>query len=221
MTESFTDYFRDEYFPRFLNLKENDLKAFVLEHYLVLSEKNEGRAATMVSAEENTAYDNMELIMENLHDIYSGSITASQLMAPGKFADAEEKKAARQEMREAENVFFCWELPVLLHEKYPHDEDFLRVIDHLDRRLSHPAKYLSSGDRRITRSAFLSMCLSDYITTLGDVENLDSFPELYRDFTDTVNPQLEAARFQPFQEKNLMDLYVLLSLYFYVVKNGV
>lgn len=109
---------------------------------------------------------------------------------------------------------------MLLHKKYPEDAAFLRVIDHLDKRLSRPEKNLASGERRITRSTFLSLCLSEYITTLEDVENIRSFPELYRDFLDTVNPQLEEARFQPFQEKNLMDLYILFSLYFYVVRNG-
>ncbi|MCD7864808.1 MAG: hypothetical protein LUG54_02065 [Clostridiales bacterium] len=105
MTEGFTDYFRDEYFRRFLEMEEDDLQAFILGNYRILSKENEGRSMIMVSAEENTAYDNVELIMENLNDIYGGTITASRLLALGKFEDAEEKSAVRRELRESEDVF--------------------------------------------------------------------------------------------------------------------
>lgn len=218
--ESFTDYFREEHFRTLMGLDEADLPDFITENYQILSENSEGRAATMIASEENAAYDNVELIMENLDAAYRVSIEANRMFALERFAHAGERREARRDARDSENKFFCWELPALLREKYPEDTDFLRVIDSLDRRLSHPERNISPEDRRVTRSTFLSLCLSDYIPVLEDVENIDSFPELYRDFLDRISPQLEDARFQTFQEKNLMDLYVLLSLYFYVIKNG-
>ncbi|MDO4322182.1 MAG: hypothetical protein Q4C61_06610 [Lachnospiraceae bacterium] len=73
--------------------------------------------------------------------------------------------------------------------------------------------------RRVSRSTLIAACMSYYVVKLQD-EEIESFSELYDDFTSSVNPILRECRFQPLSEKNILDMYVLLSLYFYIVENG-
>ena len=75
--------------------------------------------------------------------------------------------------------------------------------------------------KRITRSTFVSIYTSYYLSLLNERTGIESFRDLYDDFViDSINPMLEEARFQTFSEKNILDMYVLVSLYMYLVDNG-
>lgn len=70
-------------------------------------------------------------------------------------------------------------------------------------------------DKRITRSELISMHFSYYIVLLNETEDLCTFPEVFRDYGDTINPFLEEARYQTLSEKNIFDMYIVMELYFY------
>ncbi len=80
-------------------------------------------------------------------------------------------------------------------------------------------KRILSG-RKITRSTLIAVYASNYKTMIFETASMDSFPDLYHDFEESVNPILEAARYQPLSEKNILDMYVVLSLYDYILENG-
>lgn len=75
-------------------------------------------------------------------------------------------------------------------------------------------------ERKVTRTMFLAVYTSYYVSLLPDTYGLDSFQDVYEDFTSSVNPILEECRFQTLHEKNVLDLYIILSLYFYIIENG-
>lgn len=84
----------------------------------------------------------------------------------------------------------------------------------LDRRV--PVK------KSVTRTTVLCLCLFRYLAEeLGEINGILSFPNLYNDFASYVNPTLEDCRFQLLHEKNILDMYIILSLFFYVTENGI
>ena len=70
-------------------------------------------------------------------------------------------------------------------------------------------------DKRITRSELISMHFNYYIALLNETEGLYTFPDVFSDYADTINPFLEEARYQPLSEKNIFDMYIVMELYFY------
>lgn len=101
-----------------------------------------------------------------------------------------------------------------ISEKYWFNEDM--VLEQLDKLLEER----NLKKKRIGRSALIAVYASYYITMLGETVSIETFPDLYDDFVSTINPILGEARYQPLSEKNILDMYVLFSLYFYVVKHG-
>lgn len=75
-------------------------------------------------------------------------------------------------------------------------------------------------ERKVTRTTLIAIYTSYYLSLLQDTYGIESLPDLYDDFTSSINPILEEARFQTLNEKNILDMYVLLSLYFYLIENG-
>ena len=90
----------------------------------------------------------------------------------------------------------------------------------LQRRLEALMDERLKPNKRVTRARMLSVLLGRYVALMDDMNDIVTFPELYRDFADSINPSLVQARYQPLSEKNLMDMYVVLSLYLYFVQNG-
>lgn len=75
-------------------------------------------------------------------------------------------------------------------------------------------------NRKVTRTTLVAVLTRNYISSIQDRYDLNSLPELYDDFTATINPDLSVARFQPLNEKNMLDMYVILSVYLYLIENG-
>lgn len=77
-----------------------------------------------------------------------------------------------------------------------------------------------NNNRKVTRTMLIAVLTYHYIAFVQDRYDLTSLPDLYDDFTATVNPDLIEARFQPLNEKNILDMFVILSVYLYFVENG-
>ena len=91
------------------------------------------------------------------------------------------------------------------------DSSELLLTEALVRRLKY--------DKRITRSELISMHFNYYILSY-ETEDLDTFPDVFNHYADTINPILEEARYQLLSEKNIFDMYVVISLYFYLMENN-
>ncbi len=82
--------------------------------------------------------------------------------------------------------------------------------------------YIPSS-KKITRNTFISTFLNYYISIeLIDQEfdKVSTFSNIFENFSGLINEYLEAARYQPFSEKNIFDLYVVMTIYFYLVDIG-
>lgn len=77
------------------------------------------------------------------------------------------------------------------------------------------------ADRRLKRTRLLSLFTARYISLLEDTGGISSFPDLAEDYISTVNGYLRDSRYQAFSRKNILDMYVLLSVYYYVVENSI
>lgn len=115
------------------------------------------------------------------------------------------------------------------------DEDLNRIIRRVTGRydvnekavlplLNKVLEERAPAGGRISRSTLIAAYVSYYIMLLNDSEGeskskIKTFPQLYEDFASELNPKLKDARFQPLSEKNIFDMYVLLSLYQYVIEN--
>lgn len=80
-------------------------------------------------------------------------------------------------------------------------------------------------EHKITRSELLSWHFNAYCYDLDTdldsetgYEDLYDFPTILKDYKDNINPVLEGARYQPLSEKNILDVYVILTLYFYFIR---
>ena len=76
---------------------------------------------------------------------------------------------------------------------------------------------------KITRSELLSWHFNVYCYAMDldsetGYEDLYDFPTILEDYKDNINPVLEEARYQPLSEKNILDVYVILTLYFYFIR---
>ncbi len=71
-------------------------------------------------------------------------------------------------------------------------------------------------ERYVNRSALMSVLASYYVATMDTDNYADDLRSLYEGFGELVNLPLEEARFQPFHEKNILDLYVILAIYLHI-----
>ena len=83
-----------------------------------------------------------------------------------------------------------------------------------------------SAKKRISRSTFLSVCACYYMALLDDTDTFEygqvrhgSFAHIFRCFCEAVNPRLRAAGFQTISEKNILDMYIVFSVYYNIINN--
>lgn len=74
-------------------------------------------------------------------------------------------------------------------------------------------------NRRITRCDMIALHLSYYISSFDEEDGLDTFPKVFSDYEESVNKYLVDARYQPLREKNVFDMYAVITLYFYLLEN--
>ena len=74
-------------------------------------------------------------------------------------------------------------------------------------------------DKRISRTTLITIYTAYYVTLLEETEGIDSFPDLSEDFRASIDPYLQECRYQTLSEKNILDMFVLISLYYYLIEN--
>lgn len=97
---------------------------------------------------------------------------------------------------------------------------YYRANDESDYMLAELLIERMGAKRRITRNNLIALHLSYYISMIDDEGELDTFPEVFENYADSINEYLEEARYQPLSEKNIFDMYVVTALYFYLVENN-
>ncbi len=320
-----TQEYRERFLERILGAADKkELQHLILKNYHIAG----GGSPILYASETNTAYD---FFQETIEEIEAGS--AYSVDAPDGYEDeADRVSELMEELACASDLSFTWKLAPLLEKKYAGETEFLRLVRHLDKRLTaeldwigvrrihqmshmlHILYHTTDADkgirqetlkaqmqesdisvtggviddclellqklgfdvkrvalrgeswfylgkrsyghplqdqimqrlttracikvdvlrelftrllkeryyrnRRVTRTTFIAVYVLKYISLLADTCSLESFAELCEDFDWSISPELERARFQPLQEKNILDMYVLLSIYYYLLENG-
>lgn len=74
-------------------------------------------------------------------------------------------------------------------------------------------------EKRITRTQFLALITYDYLAALDGDMLITNFSDVIDDYISQMNNKLQEARFQPFSVKNILDMYVILSVYYNLAMN--
>lgn len=78
-----------------------------------------------------------------------------------------------------------------------------------------------SRSRKVTRNQLLTERFYHFLTLLKEsFDGTESFPDIFLDFSALVDPDLEAAGFQLLSEKNIYDMYLIYSLFYYLAQEG-
>lgn len=317
-----TNVYREKHIDILLNKTVEEIPEYILANYLVVSSDNIGSARIMVAAEENTASDYIDELIEYLGDTY----TDHEVFDVFKRNDMTSE--IKDDIAFTTGSGFDWKIRGLLEQKYGDDEQFMQIVAALDSRvkinsgrfnitergriltllnvlyihsdISAPMstykiqsrmeekgvvcvglqfseaiaalrsigfeiekeggnfylgkkeysdrelnallksvsdRYFRGNDesdyklaalliermgvnRRITRNNLIALHLSYYISQLDDEGELDTFPDIFENYADSINEYLEEARYQSLSEKNIFDMYVVTALYFYLVENN-
>ena len=125
----YTQVYRTQYINVLMNKKEEEIPEYIVNNYMVISPENTGAARIMVASEENTAFDLIGEIMEEL-DLAYPEVELFDVRRkrdlPGELKD---EIAFRSE------AGFQWRVKPLLEQKFAGDKDFLKVVDAIDERL--------------------------------------------------------------------------------------
>lgn len=123
-----TCVYRDLHVNVLLNKGVDEIADYILAHYQVYSLDNKGIARIMVASEENTAFD---LITEIMDDI-DGSCTDINPFDIHQKSDL--TKEIKDDIAFKLDAVFDWEVKTLLEEKFADDKAFLKVLNALDER---------------------------------------------------------------------------------------
>ena len=178
-----------------------------MANYQISSPDNNGSARIMIAAEEKTASGLIKEIKKDINEAYP---------------DVEVFKVedeSKDDIAYEQNKTFKWRVKELLEEKYANDKEFLKVLNAIDDRIHNINRHFDEKKRH-TRNELIAYHLNSYIPLINETEGLDTFSDVFEDYAATINPFLEEARFQPLSEKNIFDMYVVISLYFYLVENN-
>lgn len=168
----------------------------------------------------------LEAFKEHLHRTEAG-LTGNQIISYTEIL-AKLGFGIRRVLRKGESIFW-------LEQKTPEDELLSQILERIqvkyryreEKEIRARQELFSQlldrdeyNNRKVTRTTLIAVLTYHYIAFVQDRYDLTSLPDLYDDFTATVNPELIEARFQPLNEKNILDMFVILSVYLYLVENG-
>ncbi len=91
------------------------------------------------------------------------------------------------------------------------------IDDNADLLMKNALLSLMRSDKRITRCELISLHYHYYISQIDDT--VDTFPDVFKSYSDDINDYLEGARYQPLSHKNIFDMYIVTSLYIYLTEN--
>ena len=136
-----TQEYRSRHINILLNKKIEEIPAYIAANYVVISPENVGAARIMVASEENTAFDLIGEIMEELDAVYPEV----------ELFDRQKKRELTKEMREEISARTDpvpgGKLKELLKERFAEDKDFLKVVDVIDERMQVNSGRYSKSER--------------------------------------------------------------------------
>ncbi len=92
--------------------------------------------------------------------------------------------------------------------------------EHTEALITEVLKKKLKFSKRIKRSELITLHFNDYIARMDDTtKRLDTFKDVFESYATDVNRYLKKARYQPLSVKNILDMYIVIALYFYLSEN--
>ncbi|MBR2257752.1 MAG: hypothetical protein IJ899_10585 [Blautia sp.] len=219
----YTSAYRSDIVTEMVRTPEQKLVDYVVRHFQVIPPSGGNTGRLMVASEEKTAHkmvtqilDELELYQDTSFYDVRDNLFGDHLSEIGKEFLAETRWLTARDSSFAQ----------ALKARYEKDTDFVTIIDKLEERCLTAFGWTKTDSSpetvpfRITRNQLVSAYAMLYRASIGEKPALITFPMILADFKKGIDPYLTEARFQPFNEKNLLDLYLLLDLYYYLACYG-
>jgi hypothetical protein len=138
-----------------------------------------------------------------------------------KWKKIKKSKKATEDIAEEGKVY------ALCGREYQNDSELDAIIKSLNIKLDKTLLWEILLERivkkqDISRSTFIAVYYNYYLCfELDKISGVETFKDIYDDFKNKIDIELGKARFQRMSEKNILDLYVLISLCVFVVENDV
>ncbi|MBR2527656.1 MAG: hypothetical protein IKE58_04180 [Blautia sp.] len=220
----YTSAYRDNVISSMLKLPECELPSYILKNFQIIPDER-FIVHIGVAAEERRAHALTMEILEKLKSYYFYSFEGidDDLIKLKETWDnfGDRLKEEKNWIQKKDDSF-----AQALKAAYPEDTAFINIVDRLEKRISTAFSWTKGEDmgdtvpRRVTRNQLVSAFALMYQASIYEINGLDTFPDIYFNFKKEIDPYLTASRFQTFSEKNLLDLYLLLSIYHYLICNG-
>lgn len=152
-----TRVYRELHVNVLLNKAPEEITDYILAHYQVLSPDNAGIARIMVAAEENTASDLIEDIMNELDKAYLDIPLFDACQG------ADWNRELKDDIVFQLDTTFDWKVNTLLEERYAGDAAFLKVVRALDDRT-----HINNG--RFNKSARARMLMLLHVLAMQSAE---------------------------------------------------
>lgn len=149
-----TCVYRDHHMNVLLNKSIEELTEYVADKYTIISPDNAGASRIMAASEENTAYDLIGTIMDDLDAEYPDV----------ELFDVRHMKKIPKDIKDdivcSADSGFDWKLPKLLRERFPDDAGFMKIVSELDKRVHAKNGRFNKTERirMITLLRVLALC---------------------------------------------------------------
>ncbi len=220
-----TNAYKEYYYSEVMQLEETRLADYIINHYEIPEDVRSG-SRIAVANEEVTATKKYKMLREKLLDLLADDERLAEMLEPALGGDGALVEGTKIGI-EMQNIK---ETLLSVNEELGNDEDFVKIFTVLDNRLKvdvHNDAILK-GTERMTRTRLIALHYLNYINEMAEEAGTihrdgvrafagegKSLAEIYDDFIDRVNPDLEEARYQLISPKNIYDMFVIFMLYRY------
>ena len=192
-TPFYTGAYRALFLDTICGLPEAELLPCILQNFRIETGL-QGKARTAIASGQVAARQAYDRIAAELLECQPGSAVGGVRCAPDAAAGGVVNFGLDIDLSQA-------------GASLPPDPRFRTVLQSMDRML----RIRLPDEGRVTRTRLIAAFYYLYLLR-GSGEEM-SLPELCEDFCAQIDPILEQARYQKISEKNLFDVFVLISLY--------
>lgn len=220
-----TKAYKDNYYSDIMYLDEAQLAGYIVTHFIIPDDVRSGSRIAAAN-EEITATKKYKELRERLLVLIADDARLSEILKPaldsdGALIEGTQIGIEMQNIRETLRS---------INEKLGNDDDFVHILTVLDNRLkidTHNDAVLK-GMERMSRTRLIALHYLNYINEMADDTKTiheagartyagegKSLAEIYEEFVERVDPDLEEARYQKISPKNIFDMFVIFMLYRY------
>lgn len=219
-----TNSYKEFYYSEVMQLDETLLADYIVNHYEIPKDARYG-SRIAVANEEITATKKYKELREKLLVLLEDDRRLTEIFMP----EIDVKETLGEGSRIGIEMQDIEETLCSVNKELGNDKDFVKILTVLDNRLKidvHNDAILK-GTERMTRTRLIALHYLNYINEMADEETIHqggaqafagegkSLSEIYDDFVNRVDPDLEEARYQKISPKNIYDMFVIFMLYRY------